>query len=132
MFFLFQKACDEMIKGGIKEGAVVNVSSITCVSTGHSLSLYATAKAGIECFTRCLAEEMAKNGIRVNCMRPGFIDTPMTSGVSTENVKGALKLIPLRRPGQPEEIAELALFLSTSRSSYMTGTCIPISGGYTM
>ena len=121
-----------MIKDDIKNVAIVNVSSINAISTFHTQSAYGSAKAGIECFTRCLAEEMAKHGIRCNCIRPGLTDTPMVSEISREEYMKVVDRIPLGRAGLPNEIAELALFLASPRSSYITGTSIPISGGLTM
>ena len=121
-----------MIKDGIKDGTIVNVSSINTICTFHTQSAYATAKAGIECFTRCVAEEMAKNGIRCNCIRPGLTDTPMISEITKEEYQAIVDRIPLGRAAFPDEIAELAFFLSSKKSSYITGVSIPISGGFTM
>ena len=121
-----------MIKGDAKNCSIITVSSTTCVSTFHTLSAYACSKAGIECFTRCVADEMAKYGIRCNCMRPGLFDTPMLSAISKEEYEMVVGRTPLGRVGLPEDIAQLALFLALPKSSFITGISIPICGGLVM
>ena len=114
-------------------GAVVNWSSIGGMNGSRMpTSAYSMAKAGVIALTKAAAIEYGEQGIRANAICPGFIETPMSGG------KGASERFPalvggsaLKRGGQPEEVAELASFLASDRSSYITGAIIPIDGGVT-
>jgi NAD(P)-dependent dehydrogenase (short-subunit alcohol dehydrogenase family) len=114
-------------------GAVVNWSSIGGMNGSRMpTSAYSMAKAGVIALTKAAAIEYGEQGIRANAICPGFIETPMSGG------KGAAKRFPalvggsaLKRAGQPEEVAELASFLASDRSGYITGAIIPIDGGVT-
>ncbi len=90
---------------------------------------YSASKAGVEGLTRTTAKELARYGIRCNSILPGFIQSPMTSKVKPEHLYMLTMMIPMRRLGEPEDIAQLALFLASDASSYITGTSIECSGG---
>jgi len=115
-------------------GVILNVASIGALGASASIltSTYSAAKAGVLAYTRATAVEYGRYGIRCNAICPGFIETEMAGG------KGAAEKFPallggaaLRRPGQPEEIAELLSFLASDRAGYITGAVIPIDGGVT-
>jgi 3-oxoacyl-[acyl-carrier protein] reductase len=90
---------------------------------------YASAKAGMIGFSKSLAKELASRGITVNCIAPGFIETDMTKKLSDQVKTKLLENIPLKRIGSPEEIAQVALFLASSMSSYITGQVVVVDGG---
>lgn len=112
-------------------GAIVNVSSVAAVlgSAGEYVD-YASAKGAIDTFTRGLAREVATEGIRVNCVRPGTIDTEIhASGGQPERAARVAPMIPMQRPGRAEEVAEAVVFLLSEASSYTTGAILDVSGG---
>jgi len=113
-------------------GAIVNVSSLNAHVPMHMGSGYATAKAGVEMFSKNAALELADHGIRVNSVLPGLIDTPLTAPMmSIDGLKDDfLERIPLKRPGTPAEIAEVCLFLASDAASYITGTSVVVDGGW--
>lgn len=112
------------------EGCIINVSSISSIKKGRGIVTYAAAKAGIESFTRTLALEVGRKNIRVNCIRPGIINTPMSEAVMDRLGDSVKTTIGLGRYGNPTEISKTALFLASNRTaSYMTGECITIDGG---
>jgi 3-oxoacyl-[acyl-carrier protein] reductase len=92
---------------------------------------YSVSKAGVWMLTKCLAQEVAAHGIRVNAIGPGFIETPMTRAMreDTERSRWAMRLTPMGRYGKPEEIAATALFLASDDASYFTGELLHPSGG---
>jgi 2-hydroxycyclohexanecarboxyl-CoA dehydrogenase len=115
-----------------KAGSIVNVASDAgrVGSTGETV--YAGAKGGVIAFTKSLAREVARYGIRVNCVSPGPTDTPLFRSLP-ENMQQALeRAIPFRRLAQPEEVADAILFFSTARASFITGQVLSVSGGLTM
>ncbi|KAM4637192.1 (3R)-3-hydroxyacyl-CoA dehydrogenase isoform 1-T1 [Amazona ochrocephala] len=95
-------------------------------------SNYAAAKAGIEGLTRSCAKELARAGIRVNAVLPGFIVTPMTSTVPPKVLSKFAGMVPLGRLGQPEDVADVIEFLASERSSYVTGASVEVTGGLFM
>lgn len=117
-----------------KSGKIVNIASIAGVVVGFtSLTHYSASKGGIMGFTRSSALELAPYGINVNAIAPGSIETPGTKmDMNAESTKQFLQMIPLKRIGQPEDIANAVLFLVSEESSYITGQCIVIDGGYTI
>ncbi|HEX2719631.1 MAG TPA: 3-oxoacyl-[acyl-carrier-protein] reductase [Candidatus Deferrimicrobium sp.] len=115
-----------------RSGKVVNISSVVGMMGNAGQSNYAAAKAGIIGFTKAAARELAPRNITVNAIAPGFIRTAMTAGLPEAVQKTFLAQIPLGRFAEPQEVAELALFLASEASSYITGQVIGINGGMYM
>jgi len=111
-------------------GVIVNMSSIAGIRGLDNSSLYCTSKGGVTNLTRELAVEHGGNGIRVNALDPGFIETAMTME-DGETAGDILDQTPLGRAGQPEEVADAALFLASEESSFMTGHNLVLDGGFT-
>ena len=112
-----------------RSGKVVNISSVVGMMGNAGQSNYAAAKAGIIGFTKSAARELASRNITVNAIAPGFIRTAMTAALSEAVQKAFLAQIPLGRFAEPREVAELALFLASDASSYITGQVVGINGG---
>lgn len=114
-------------------GTIVNWSSIGGLNASvFPTSIYSGAKAGVISFTKAVAIEYGAQGIRANAVCPGFIETELTGGKgSAERFPDVVGGCPMKRAGQPEEVAELAVFLSGDASSYINGAIIPIDGGVT-
>lgn len=113
-------------------GAIVNMSSLNAHVPMHTGAAYVSAKAGVEMFTKNAALELADDGIRLNAILPGLIDTPLTQRRLTNEplMEHWLTRIPLHRAGLPEEVAQAALFLAGSEASYITGTSLVVDGGW--
>jgi NAD(P)-dependent dehydrogenase (short-subunit alcohol dehydrogenase family) len=114
-------------------GAIVNLSSIAARGGLPRRNSYCAAKAGVEAMTRQLACEWAQHGVRVNAVAPGYIATPGVMALEAEgkrSLRGIRRRIPLGRLGQPEEIADAIAFLASPRAAYMTGTIVPVDGGW--
>ena len=109
-------------------GKIVNTASVV-VRGNMGQANYTSSKAGVIGLTRTLALEYARSNINVNCVAPGFIDTPMSADVPQKAKELALERIPLKRTGAPEEVADLHLFLSSDEANYITGQVIFIDGG---
>lgn len=123
-----------LIKGMIKNryGRIINISSVSGLMGNPGQVNYSSAKAGLSGFTKSLAKEVGSRGITVNSIAPGFIETDMTSYLD-ENAKEKLTQdIPLKRLGSVNDIAELAIFLASDESSYITGQTISVDGGLFM
>lgn len=117
-----------------KSGKIINISSIVGINPFPNRAPYATSKAGVIMLTRELAIEWAKHNINVNAVAPGFILTDMLKGRISEgaiNGEAILKRVPLGRFGVVEDIAHSVLFLAAEESSYITGQCLTVDGGYT-
>jgi len=115
-----------------RSGRVVNISSVVGMMGNAGQSNYAAAKAGIIGFTKATARELASRNITVNAIAPGFIQTAMTAALPEAVQKAFLAQIPLGRFAEPREVAELALFLASDASSYITGQVVGINGGMYM
>ncbi len=112
-------------------GSIINVSSIAAFRVGSGASdAYTAAKGGVLAMSRSLAVEHAPEGIRVNCVVPGPIETPMSEAIPPDRREVFSALIPLGRWGRPEEVAQMALFLASDASSYCTGQAFVVDGGY--
>jgi 3-oxoacyl-[acyl-carrier protein] reductase len=114
------------------EGKIINISSVIGISGNIGQVNYAASKAGIIGLTKSVAKELASRNINVNAIAPGFIDTEMTKRLSEEKREEIRGKIPLNRFGTPYDVAELALFLASPSSDYITGQIIVIDGGLIM
>lgn len=113
-----------------KKGCIINITSVSTVKKGRGIVTYAAAKAGLETFTRALAQEVGRKNIRVNCIRPGIIETTMSKGVVFRLSEEIKSVSSLGRIGQVNEISKAVLFLaSENTASFITGECITIDGG---
>ena len=118
-------------RNGGKGGVIVNVSTGFVKSGGPGMFLdYASSKGAIEVFTGGLARELATEGVRVNAVRPGMIATEIhADGGDPERLKKAKDIVPMKRPGEAEEVARAILWLASDAASYTTGTVLDVSGG---
>jgi 3-oxoacyl-[acyl-carrier protein] reductase len=129
--FLFTKAVARpMMKQ--RSGAIVNVASIIGLIGNAGQCNYAASKAGVIALTKSAAKELAARNVRVNAVAPGFIQTRMTDVLPEDVRKKMLELIPMSRFGQPEDVANVVLFLASDAASYMTGQVLPVCGGMVM
>jgi len=129
--FLMTKACSKpMVKQ--RGGTVINIASVVGIMGNAGQVNYSASKAGVIAFTKSSAKELAKRNIRVNAIAPGFIKTRMTEKLPEEVQKKMKELIPLGRFGETKEIAEVAVFLASQQSRYMTGQVLVVDGGMVM
>lgn len=126
--FNFIHACTP-IMARQRGGSIINMSSVVGVNGNAGQCNYAASKAGLIGLAKSIAKEMGPRGIRANCIAPGFILTDMTSALPEEVREQWAKSIPLRRGGTPEDVAQVALFLASDLSSYVTGQTIHCCGG---
>jgi 3-oxoacyl-[acyl-carrier protein] reductase len=110
-------------------GSIINMSSVVGVEGNSGQSNYAASKAGIIGFTKSIAQELGSRNIRCNAIAPGYIETEMTAKLPQEFRDQWIKDIPMKRAGTPDDVANLALFLASDLSSYVTGQAIPVCGG---
>jgi 3-oxoacyl-[acyl-carrier protein] reductase len=113
-----------------RAGSIINLGSIMS-RMPSSGAAYSVSKAGVWMLTKCLAQELAPHGIRVNAIGPGFIETPMTEVLrgDAERSTWAMRMTPLGRYGKPEEVASTALFLASDDAAFFTGELLHPSGG---
>jgi len=114
-----------------RSGSIINMSSVVGVGGNAGQSNYSASKAGIIGFTKSIAQELGSRNIRCNAIAPGFIETEMTAKLSDEVRQEWAKTIPLRRGGTPDDVANLALFLASDLSGYISGQVISVCGGMT-
>ena len=110
-------------------GSIINMSSVVGVNGNAGQANYSASKAGLIGFTKSVAQELGSRGIRCNAIAPGFIETEMTKKLSEEVREAWIKTIPLRRAGKPEDVANVATFLASELSSYVSGQVINVCGG---
>ncbi|MFT3995669.1 MAG: 3-oxoacyl-[acyl-carrier-protein] reductase [Dysgonomonas sp.] len=115
-----------------KGGSIINMSSVVGLSGNAGQCNYSASKAGMIGLAKSIAKEVGSRGIRANCICPGFIITEMTGVLSDDVKKKWAEQIPLRRGGTPEDVANVAVFLASDLSSYVSGQAIPVCGGMNM
>ena len=127
ILFMCKYAVPRMVENG--GGAIVNNASMAAFYS-HPLYAYSVSKAGVVALTKCLAATLAKNNIRVNCVAPGFMDTPMVAGIMDDSRRRNVESrVPMKRHGTGEETAAAVLFLVSSEASYITGQTLCVDGG---
>ncbi len=114
------------------KGRVINLGSIMSVTAGPGMTAYAASKGAVAQMTKALAHDLAPDGVRVNAIAPGVIETPMTEATRAdpEAIGRFMAHTPMNRPGQAEELVGPTLFLASHMSSYVTGALLPVDGGY--
>ena len=126
--FLCTKAVTKyMMKA--RSGAIVNIASVIGLMGNPGQANYGASKAGVIALTKTTAKELASRGVRANAVAPGFIQTKMTDALSEDVQQAMLDVIPLKTFGQPQEVADVVLFLASDLSSYVTGQVISVCGG---
>lgn len=115
-----------------RSGKIINISSVVGLVGNQGQINYAAAKAGIIGMTKSAAKELASRGINVNAVAPGFISTDMTAVLSEKVKEGAVNTIPLKRLGNPEDVANAVTFLASDEAEYITGQVINVDGGMVM
>jgi 3-oxoacyl-[acyl-carrier protein] reductase len=115
-----------------RRGRIINISSVAAEHANPGQTNYAASKGAINAFTRALAVELASRNVTVNAIAPGFIETDMSEGVRNKAGDLLKKAIPMRRLGQPDDIARVAVFLAGPDSSYMTGQVLTVDGGLSL
>lgn len=123
--------CRAVVRGmmGRRFGRIINISSLSALMAPAGQTNYAAAKAGIIGLTQSFAKEVARAGITVNAVCPGYIETDALSQMSVEERKAAAMRVPMRRLGRPEEVAAAVLFLASPSAAYITGATLKIDGG---
>ena len=129
--FNFIHACTPIMMRQ-KGGSIINMASVVGVHGNAGQCNYSASKAGMIALAKSIAQEMGAKGIRANAIAPGFIETAMTAALSDDVRAEWCKKIPLRRGGTPEDVANVALFLASDLSSYVSGQVIQIDGGMNM
>ncbi|MCE1201054.1 MAG: 3-oxoacyl-[acyl-carrier-protein] reductase [Bacteroidia bacterium] len=115
-----------------KGGSIINMSSVVGVNGNAGQSNYSASKAGMIGFTKSIAQELGSRGVRCNAIAPGFIETEMTHKLPDDVRQQWISTIPLRRSGKPEDVADVAVFLASDLSAYVTGQVISVCGGMSM
>jgi 3-oxoacyl-[acyl-carrier protein] reductase len=130
VFRLSRICIRDMVKA--RWGRIINIASVAAYMGNAGQANYAATKAGMVAFSKSLALEVASRNITVNCIAPGIIETDMTRKLSAEQREKLISIVPMKRIGQPEDIASAVTFLASEESSYTTGTTMHINGGIYM
>lgn len=130
--FFVTKATSKAMVANKQGGSIVNIASIIAKIGNLGQANYSASKGGVVSFSKTAAKELAREKIRVNCILPGFIDTPMAQAVPDKVKDKIVAQVPLGKFGEPEDIADMATFLASERSKYVTGSVIEVTGGYSM
>ena len=115
-----------------RSGRIINITSVSGLMGNPGQANYAASKAGLVGLTKTIAKELAGRGITCNAIAPGFIETDMTAAMNEGALTKALELVPMKRMGQPEDIANAVLFLAGDTAAYITGTVLQVDGGLYM
>jgi len=126
-FFVARTVARDMIRK--RAGSIINMASVIGIHGNGGQANYSASKAGLIGVTKSLANEVASRGVRVNAIAPGYIETDMTAVLPEEAKQKMLDVVPLKRPGKPEDVANAALFFASDISSYITGQVLPVDGG---
>lgn len=127
VFNLTKAVIKPMMKA--KSGSIINMTSVVGVKGNAGQANYAASKAGVIGFTKSIALELGSRNIRCNAIAPGFIETEMTGALDEKTVQGWRDAIPLKRGGQPEDVANACAFLGSDNSAYITGQVLNVDGG---
>ena len=128
-FRLTRAASEHMMRQ--RSGSIVNITSVSGIRGNAGQANYAASKAAMAAMSGSLAKELGRRGVRVNCVAPGFIDTDMVEAMNPKVVDGVKALIPMRRLGDPTEVAKVVRFLASDDASYVTGQQWVVDGGLT-
>ena len=129
-FYTTKTVIKSMMKN--RFGRIVNISSIIGLTGNQGQGNYSASKAGLIGFSKSIAKEVATRGITVNCIAPGFIETKMTEKLSEKVRENILNNIPMKKIGNPDDIANTVLFLVSNEANYITGQTITVDGGATI
>jgi 3-oxoacyl-[acyl-carrier protein] reductase len=129
-FRLARSALRGMMKR--RYGRIIGITSVVAVTGNAGQANYAASKAGLIGMTKALAQEVASRGITVNCIAPGFIETPMTGSLNEKQREAILANVPLGRLGVPAEVAAAVAYLASSEAAYVTGQTLHVNGGMAM
>lgn len=129
--FLCTKAVSRLLMRQ-RSGNIVNIASVVGLTGNAGQANYSASKAGLIGFTKSIARELASRNVQVNAVAPGFIETEMTTHLPQEAKDAFLNQIPMKRPGTPQDVARVVVFLASPASDYVTGQVIPIDGGMVM
>ncbi|WP_417428056.1 3-oxoacyl-[acyl-carrier-protein] reductase [Halpernia sp.] len=127
VFNLTKAVIKPMMKA--KNGSIINMTSVVGIKGNAGQANYAASKAGVIGFTKSIALELGSRNIRCNAIAPGFIETEMTAALDEKTVQGWREGIPLKRGGQPEDVANACVFFASELSSYVTGQVLNVDGG---
>lgn len=127
VFYLTKAVIKPMMKA--RAGSIINMTSVVGVKGNAGQANYAASKAGVIGFSKSIALELGSRNIRCNAIAPGFIETEMTAALDEKTVQGWRDSIPLKRGGQPEDVANACVFLASDLSSYITGQVLNVDGG---
>ena len=129
-FYIIKSILPNMLKN--KTGKIIGISSVVALTGNPGQSNYTASKAAIISMYKSLAIEVAQRNININLIAPGFIKSPMTDKMNETQKNTIMEKIPMKRFGYPEDIANLAIFLASSNSSYITGQTFHVNGGMLM